>query len=65
MNRVACVLGGLWALMVAWVVWSLPDEAGGGPARDLALLSLVYPIYYFVVSWGVTLKGWRRRHAAH
>jgi hypothetical protein len=29
--------------------------------RLLTLLSLVYPAYYLLVSWGISLKVWRKK----
>lgn len=61
MNRIACALGAAWGLIVVWLVWSLPDDpASGSLPRELALWSLIYPIYYLILSWLLTLALWRR-----
>jgi phosphatidylcholine synthase len=61
LNRVTSALGAAWALLVVWVLWSLPDEPGAdNPGRWLALISMSYPIYYLVLSWAVTVAVWRR-----
>lgn len=39
------VLGASWALLMAWVVWRLPDTSG-----PWGMLSLVFPVYYLGLS---------------
>jgi phosphatidylcholine synthase len=38
-------LGAAWTVSVAVLIWTLPD-----PPRGLAILSLVFPVYYLVAS---------------
>jgi phosphatidylcholine synthase len=65
LNRLSCVLGVPWAVLLAVVLWRMPDDPGtqDGPTRELALWSLTYPIFYLGVSWVVTLLRWRRKLA--
>lgn len=61
LNMISTVLGSIWGVMVAWLLWSLP--AGIDPRQDpsivrLATASLFYPVFYMGVSWIITLKGW-------
>ena len=39
------VLGALWGLEMAVIIWQLPE-----PSRWLVRISFVYPVYYFAVS---------------
>jgi phosphatidylcholine synthase len=63
-NRVSMIAGALWAPLVGWLIWKLP---GGDVPRlsestvQLALLSLVYPIYYLGVSWAISVMYWRKQ----
>ena len=64
LNVAATVLGSIWGVMVAWLLWSLP--AGIDPRQDpslvrLAVASLFYPVLYMGVSWIITLNHWLRR----
>ena len=45
LNVPTLILGTAWAVLFAWMMWRLP--ATDGP---WALLSLIFPVYYFVVS---------------
>lgn len=54
------VLSVPWAVLLALAVWYLPSEGEDGTARLLAIVSLYFPIYYFVVSWGISLVHWQR-----
>jgi phosphatidylcholine synthase len=62
LNRVTNVLGVGWTCLLIWIL-TLPsiELASAGPAREMGLLSLFFPVYYMAVSWLVTLKVWRRR----
>jgi phosphatidylcholine synthase len=68
LNRLSWLLGVPWAVLLAGVLWYLGDDpAHSAEARRLALVSLIYPIYYLGASWVVTAVRWRRkwlRHAA-
>ena len=63
LNLAMTILGVLWTIPLAWLVWSLP--VASSPRLDpslqpLALASLAYPAFYLVASWVITLKHWRR-----
>ena len=45
------ILGAVWALLVVWLVWQLPTVD-----RRLVLLSLVFPIYYMLLSMWLNFK---------
>ena len=45
LRALTLVLGWTWAAAVALLVWQLP-----APPRSLAILSLVFPVYYIVLS---------------
>jgi predicted Na+-dependent transporter len=67
LNRVSMLAGVIWTPLVGWLIWKLP---GGGEPRQstsmfqLAIVSLLYPVYYLAVSWVITGLHWRR-HAGH
>src|SRR5262245_47246001 len=60
LNRLTNQLGALWGILLVWIVLRLPDQA---QARDidpltnlLTLGSLVFPLYYLVASWIITMR---------
>jgi phosphatidylcholine synthase len=65
LNRLACILGLLWAGLVAWVIWRLPTgdaPPGFHSDPDLmwpALLSISFPVYYLLVSWLISWRYYR------
>ena len=64
LNRVSMFLGVLWTPLVGWLIWDLPS---GGESRVsdrtfyLAVISLIYPIYYLGVSWVISVIHWRKQ----
>jgi hypothetical protein len=61
---VSMVAGVIWAPLVAWLVWTLPSNANSGireSSSQLALLSLVYPLYYMGASWVISVMHWRKQ----
>jgi phosphatidylcholine synthase len=64
LNRFTNLLAAAWVLLLALVLLLLADEARRAAARRMATASLYFPIYYFVVSWMVTLRRWRRTRSA-
>jgi phosphatidylcholine synthase len=65
LNRVTNVLGAGWTcVLIAILTLPAVELARAGPARDMGILSLFFPIYYLAVSWLVTLRFWRRRQPA-
>ena len=63
LNRLSMIAGVIWTPFVGWLIWKLP---GGDESRlsdstvQLALLSLLYPLYYLGVSWVVSVIHWRK-----
>jgi phosphatidylcholine synthase len=61
LNRWTCWLGAVWAILLSAVVLRLPevsisDGNADGVTRILALISLTFPAYYLLVSWGISLR---------
>jgi hypothetical protein len=46
------ILGFLWAIVVMWIVWRLPDTSG-----PWAMLSLVFIVYYNALSLWLSLRS--------
>jgi phosphatidylcholine synthase len=70
LNRLALLLSIPWAAALAFVLWCLPAEQPS-PGRfadvDLqavALVSLAYPGFYLVTSWGITVRVLVRRRCS-
>jgi phosphatidylcholine synthase len=66
-NRFTNELGAIWAIGLLWVVLRLPDAVAQGRyaddwTRGLALVSLIFPAYYLVMSWWITWRIMRRAH---
>ncbi len=66
LNRLTNQLGAIWCLLLLWVLWLLPTTPPPGETADLqtrlwAAVSLVFPVYYLVMSWGITAKYYSRR----
>lgn len=65
LSRLTSFLGGVWVVVLLWVLWELPTHDPPADARAAennfrwALVSLLYPIYYMAVSWALTLRRWR------
>jgi len=59
LNRISAALGFVWGAFLVWIVWRWSNPSlDTDRARDLAWLSLFYPVYYFAVSWAVTIRYW-------
>jgi len=63
LNRLTNIFGVAWVALLAWVLYRLPID--GSPVdeatRWLILVSLLFPAYYLVVSWAVSVRLWQRR----
>jgi len=57
LNRATALLGAAWAALLGWILWTMP----AGPTLPLALLSLIYPIWYLGASWIISVRFWRRK----
>ncbi len=70
LSKTTNFLGGVWVVVLIAVLWQLPKEELSPTAnlphydRTLAALSLFYPVYYVVISWGITWHRWQRNRAA-
>lgn len=65
LSRTSNFLGGIWVLMLVWVLWGLPgsepiDDKAARQNYWLAVASLFYPAYYVAASWAITLVRWQR-----
>jgi phosphatidylcholine synthase len=61
LNRATNVFGGLWGLLLVWVLYRLPSKPPADEmTRWLIVVSLLFPLYYLVVSWAVSVRHWRR-----
>ena len=63
LNRYTNWLGGVWGLLLIWILWRMPDDVDIDPiTRVLVFISLVFPAYYLVVSWFISARIWRRAY---
>jgi phosphatidylcholine synthase len=62
LNRLTTGLGLPWLGLLLAVLWFLPADRGR--ARNLALMSLYYPVFYLTASWGTSLYLWRKSRAS-
>jgi phosphatidylcholine synthase len=53
-NRLTIVLAAAWAVLLLLVLARVPVDS-----RALTIVSLVFPIYYMILSWALTLRHWR------
>jgi phosphatidylcholine synthase len=63
LNRLATALGAVWAVLIGVIAWRLPTVSGepiDPTTRWLSYASLAYPAFYMVVSWGISLRRWRK-----
>jgi phosphatidylcholine synthase len=61
LNRWTNWFGAVWALLLLWILWRMPiaklDESNvDGLTRILVFISLIFPAYYLLVSWGLTVR---------
>ncbi|MBI3838154.1 MAG: CDP-alcohol phosphatidyltransferase family protein [Planctomycetia bacterium] len=69
LSRLTNFLGGVWVVLLVWILWSLgvkdrsPDPSAPAQDYSLTLVSLFYPVYYMIVSWGISIERWKRTHA--
>jgi phosphatidylcholine synthase len=61
LNRWTCGLGAVWAILLIAIVLRLPEvripDGNADPVtRILALISLSFPAYYLLVSWGISVR---------
>ena len=64
LNRVSMIAGVLWTPVVGYLIWKLPVGDASRLSEStvqLALLSLLYPLYYLGVSWAISVMHWRKQ----
>jgi phosphatidylcholine synthase len=66
LNRLTNQLGAVWCVLLVWVLWLLPSNPPPGETADTqtrlwAAGSLLFPVYYLAVSWGISARQWGRR----
>jgi phosphatidylcholine synthase len=64
LNRVATILAGIWSVLVAWIVWNLPQGSESrveGATLQLAYLSLFFPAFYLGASWTISVVYWKNQ----
>jgi phosphatidylcholine synthase len=49
------ILGSIWTVLLLLILWRWPK----GTSSPLILISFIFPIYYMVISWALTLSRWR------
>ncbi len=68
LNRWTNLLGVPWAVLLVAVLWLLPEAVvdgryAGPTAVALTLVSLAYPAFYLLISWGISIRiFWRAWH---
>lgn len=69
LNRVTLALAIPWAVLLAWCLYHLPVSEAGfttgqyAGLRQMLLISLLFPAYYMLASWWMTLRFWRANRA--
>ncbi len=64
LNRVTMIAGALWAPLIFWLIWKLPRGAESRLSEStaqLAMVTLLYPLYYLGVSWTISVMHWRKQ----
>jgi phosphatidylcholine synthase len=64
LNRVSMFAGVLWTPLLGYLIWKLPGGDSprlGASTFQLALFSLLYPLYYLGVSWVISVIHWRKQ----
>ncbi len=57
LNRWTNWLGAVWAILLAWILWRWYESGPSDPMTHLlTLISLIFPIYYLLVSWGISVR---------
>ena len=61
-NRLTLILGAVWSLVLLWIMTMMPDDHAerSETVQRLTAVSLVFPLYYFITSWGLSWLIWRR-----
>lgn len=61
LNRISTLLAIPWVALLGIILWGLDPASpiSGAGVYALALISLLYPAYYFAMSWAITARRWR------
>jgi phosphatidylcholine synthase len=59
LNRITALLAAIWAAVLVLVLLAIVHPAGGWLTA-----SLIFPAYYMLASWAITLRGWMRPRKA-
>jgi len=67
LNRYTNYFGGVWAILLIWILWRLvAAREVDAYTQVLATISLVFPAYYLLVSWWISVRivvrAYRRTH---
>jgi phosphatidylcholine synthase len=62
LNMLTNIFGGVWALLLAWLLYRLPVDGSDADdvTRGLIVGSLSFPLYYLLMSWAVSVRIWQR-----
>ncbi len=69
LNHLMLALGSVWTVVVLWILINLPaditpdDTPPDRSVHSLVLISLVYPGFYLLLSWFVSLREWSAARA--
>ena len=48
------ILGSLWALLLVWILYAWTEST-----HWLLYASMIFPAYYLLVSWGISIRDWK------
>ena len=48
------ILGSVWVILVAWILYTWSEST-----HLLLYASMIFPAYYFVVSWWISIRDWK------
>jgi phosphatidylcholine synthase len=61
LNRMTNGVGAAWTCLLAWTIWDLPtEEPPNAIAIQRTIGSLLFPVYYLVTSWAISIRLWRQ-----
>lgn len=66
LNLITNILAGIWAGLLIWVLFRLPPEdrvSIGDSTWWVAMASLLFPVYYLLVSWAVSWRVWAKKRS--
>jgi hypothetical protein len=57
-------MGAGWTCLLVWILLNpYPRPFGGEHTKWLTLVSMLFPVYYLVTSWWVSLRLWRKHRS--